>query len=74
MAETKPLFVKVDDYKDVHNVLALTKAKVMEAKEILVRIERLRQEETAETDLWKNEIADVEQRLEFIDRSMFGEQ
>ncbi len=74
MEENRPLFVKIEDYKDVHNILELTKAKVMEAREILARIERLRQEEASETEQWKNEITDVEQRLMFIDRSMFGEQ
>ncbi|HLC66330.1 MAG TPA: hypothetical protein VJK52_01685 [Candidatus Nanoarchaeia archaeon] len=71
--ENKPIFVKIEEYKDIRNILALAQAKLREAREILEEIEKLRHEEGAELELWKNEIEDTEHRTAFIHRSLFGE-
>lgn len=71
--ESKPIFVKIDEYKDIRSILDLAQVKLREAKDVLVQIEKLRHEEAAELELWKNELDDVESRTAFIHRSLFGE-
>lgn len=71
--ESKPIFVKIDEYKDIRQILELVQRKVADARATLGEIERLRHDETAELEMWKASIEDVENRAAFIHRSLFGE-
>lgn len=71
--DNKPIFVKIEEYKDIRNILDLVQTKLQEAKETLEQIEKLRHDEAAELELWRNEMEDVEHRAAFIHQSLFGE-
>lgn len=66
-----PVFVKVDEYKEILDVLELIKAKISEIRGTLSGINDLRSEEDGEVSMWNNTIDDIEKKLEEIDKMMF---
>jgi hypothetical protein len=66
-----PVFVKVDDYKDVLELVDLIKAKLVEARDTINNLYELKNEEDAELDLWNTEIEEIERKINFIDKSLF---
>ncbi|MBW2964099.1 hypothetical protein KY363_01445 [Candidatus Woesearchaeota archaeon] len=70
MDRQAPLFVKVEEYKDVLDVLDLVKNKIKEAKMKIKEINDLKNQEDSELSIWANEITDIERKVEFIDQTM----
>lgn len=66
-----PVYVRIDEYKDVLEVVKMLKGKLEEAKETLAQIQQLRNEEDAELESWKAGLSDVEQKIEHLDSSLF---
>ena len=66
-----PVFVKVDEYKDILDVLDMVKAKIKEIRDVLGNINALRNEEDAELAMWNNTINEIEKKIDSIDRIMF---
>jgi DNA-binding Lrp family transcriptional regulator len=71
MAREVPVFIKVDDYKDVIDVMELIKNKILEANGVLEKIRRLKAEEDAELELWNSNLEDIERKISYIDRTLF---
>ena len=65
------VFVKVDDYKDVLDVLELIKDKVEQAKKTLGDIDELKNEEDSELELWKTTLNELEEKVNNIDHALF---
>lgn len=66
-----PVFVKVDEYKEILDVLDMIKGKMKEIKDTLGSINSLRNEEDAELAMWNNAISEIEKKIESIDKIMF---
>ena len=66
-----PVFVKVDEYKDILDVLEMIRTKIREIKDTLENINRLRNEENAEVNMWNNTLNDIEKKIDAIDKMMF---
>jgi hypothetical protein len=66
-----PVFVKIDDYKDVLDVLDLIKDKLGEAKRTLADINELKNDEDSEIELWSSTLNEIEKKLGDIDRTLF---
>ena len=66
-----PVFVKIDDYKDILDVLDLIKDRLAEAKRTLADLNELKNDEDAELELWSGTLNEIEKKLEDIDRSLF---
>ena len=62
-----PVFVRIDDYKDVTDIMNLAREKLEQAKAILAKIEHITSEENAELESWGSDLADVEHRIEEIE-------
>ncbi len=71
MVEGMPVFIKVDEYKDIIDMIELTQEKVKESRALLEKINELKAEEDAELELWSNSLNVVDKKLDFIDRSLF---
>jgi len=65
-----PIFVKVDDYKDIVDILALTREKVGKAKHILSKLAQIKSQEDDIITGWENRITEVEQNIDEIDRAL----
>lgn len=66
----KAVFVRIDEYKEVIDLFEKLKDKLEKAKETLDKISELKKEEQTEIDLWTNSVAEIEKKLEFIDRAL----
>ncbi|MFQ5621513.1 MAG: hypothetical protein ACE5FT_06760 [Candidatus Nanoarchaeia archaeon] len=63
-----PVYVKVDDCKDVIDILTLTQEKVQKARYLLEKIHELKGEEDAVLAKWKSDLDDVEARVKAVDQ------
>ena len=65
-----PVFVKIEDYKDITDIVELTREKLTQAKDMLGKIAEIKASEDAELAKWADELADVEQKVEDIDKTL----
>jgi|APSaa5957512576_1039674.scaffolds.fasta_scaffold339303_1 hypothetical protein len=70
MNREMPVFVKIEEYKDVLDVLELIKNKIIQAKDVLGKINELKNEEDAELDLWKTSLHEIERRVDELDETL----
>ena len=66
-----PVFVKVEEYKDVIDMMKVLKDKGNEAQGVIDDINNLRDEEDAEISLWTKNLEEVNLKLDFIDDLLF---
>ena len=71
MKAEAPVFVKMDDYKDILDVLDLIKDRLGEAKRTLADINELKNDEDEELELWSSTLNEIEKKLEDINRTLF---
>lgn len=71
MPEPAPVFVKIDEYRDILDVINVIKSKINDARHVLKRINELKAEEDNEVDLWTSNIGEVERKVEMIDKTLF---
>ena len=70
MEQEKSVFVKINEYKEVVDILNLTREKIKGAKLIIEKINRLKAEENAEIEKWHKKLDDITHRVEFIDQTL----
>ena len=71
MDETKaPVFVKIDEYKDIMDIMSLMREKLRQAKFLLDKIAELKAQEDSELATWAKELEDVEARVSTIDKTL----
>lgn len=63
-----PVFVKIDEYRDVVDIVALMREKLSQAKSLLSRIHELKAKEDAELENWSREFEEVESHVLHIDK------
>ncbi|MFH0701102.1 MAG: hypothetical protein V2A62_01560 [Candidatus Woesearchaeota archaeon] len=68
--ERMPVFVKVDEYDEVLNLVKLIRKKIDESKETLLKINELKNEEDHQLEMWQNNLAEVEKKVDFIEHSL----
>ena len=71
MREGAKIFVKIDEYKEILDVLNMLKSKLSEARDTLNKINELKNDEDAELDTWHTELEEVERKVQFIDKALF---
>lgn len=69
--DTMPVFVRIEEYRDVLDIVNMIKNKIEEAKETLGKIHELKNEEDAELELWHTGIEEVERKIMFVDKTLF---
>ncbi len=70
MDERAPVFVKIDEYKDIADIMTLMREKLRQAKFLLDKIAELKTQEDAELATWAKELEDVEARVASVDRTL----
>ncbi len=71
MQKEKNVFIKIEEYNDILDLIALINGKVKEARVILGKINELKNQEDNELSAWKNSLDEVERKLKYIDQSLF---
>lgn len=69
--EEKPLFVKLDNYKQAVNDIEHIKNRLREAEHLLDEVDRIRIEENRELEDWRAEINRLKEKLLDIDKKLF---
>tara|TARA_Y100000310_G_scaffold127071_1_gene126098 strand:- start:1698 stop:1925 length:228 start_codon:yes stop_codon:yes gene_type:complete len=68
--EKMPVFVKVDEYDEVLNIIKVIKSKIDDAKSTLLKINDLKNEEDHQLEMWQNSLSEVEKKIDFVDQSL----
>jgi peptidoglycan hydrolase CwlO-like protein len=71
MERKSQIYVKVDDYKDIVDIVTLLKKKITDARGILNSINNLKNEEDSEIDQWNSNLDEINTKIDFINRSLF---
>ncbi|MBW2998620.1 hypothetical protein KY321_03705 [Candidatus Woesearchaeota archaeon] len=66
-----PVFIKIDKYEDVLDLMNIVRDKVEKAKEVLIKIDDLKRKEDEKINQWKNNILDVESKLQNLNNNLF---
>mgnify|MGYP000117779807 CR=1 FL=1 len=69
--ELMPVFVKIEEYKDVLDVMNMIKNKIIDARDTLGKIYELKNEEDAELELWQAALDEAERKVSFVDKVLF---
>jgi hypothetical protein len=70
MEKGAPVFVKIEEYRDVLDIIALLKDKVKEANGIIENIAQIKAKEDAEIENWQASIDDVEGKIDILSSSL----
>ena len=73
MERKSHIFVKVEDYKDIVDIVTLLKKKIRDARGVVNSINTLKNEEDAEIEQWSSSIDEIEKKIDFINRSLLEE-
>lgn len=71
MEKGMPVFVKINEYNDVLEVIELLNEKLEKAKQVMAKINELKNEEDTELELWSAELDEIEKKLSFVDNNLF---
>ena len=66
----KPVFIKVDDTRDVTLMVSLAKNKLKDARALMDRIQELSRQEASELSAWQRELQVVKNRTENIEKTL----
>ena len=64
------VFVRIDRYRELYDVIRQIRTKLDDAKQVLKKIKDLKSQENSELESWENELATVEQKLSEISGAM----
>ncbi|MDP7323134.1 MAG: hypothetical protein QF632_00055 [Candidatus Woesearchaeota archaeon] len=66
-----PIFVKLEEYKDILDILAMIKTKTNDAKVLLHKINELKKEEESSLTLWQKELEEIDRTVDAIDKMLY---
>ena len=69
-----PVYVKVDEYRTIRDLLDAIKQRLSQARDLLAKVNELKQQEDQQIETWARDIEDVEERLNSIDKSLLEPQ
>ena len=69
--DEKPLFVKIDKYKESIKTIEEIKSKLESAENTLRNLTRIREEEQKEIESWQNSLNEARQKLLKVDKNLF---
>ncbi|MBW2973237.1 hypothetical protein KY346_02500 [Candidatus Woesearchaeota archaeon] len=70
MEQKAPVFVKIEDYKDITEIMALIKEKLDQARFLLSKINEIKKQEDSEIENWTKELEEVTRRIYEIDQAL----
>ncbi|MCA9477562.1 MAG: hypothetical protein KC535_00250 [Nanoarchaeota archaeon] len=71
MEEKSPVFIKIDKYRQVLDVVDVLKKQVDDVRSTLQQIKQLKTQEEEEIRIWEANIAEVEKKILFVDQTLF---
>jgi hypothetical protein len=74
ISESKPIFVKIDKYKEILEIVDVVNKKVAGVKQLLTEFEELRTKEEEELSNWEKNLEDITHKIESIKEELSSEQ
>ncbi len=68
--ESNPVFVKIDKYKDILNIVEVINKKVTGVKQLLEQLTELKNKEEQEITGWENNIQEITKKLEAMQEEL----
>ncbi len=68
--ESKPVFIKINEYNDILDIIALTKSKLQQARTLHDRLSKLHSQEEEHLKQWQEELENVGRNLEELDNTL----
>ncbi len=70
ISESNPVFVKIDKYKDILNIVEVINKKVTGVKQLLSELEELKNKEADEINSWKSNLDQITHKLESMQEEL----
>ncbi len=71
MEDLAPVFVKIDEYKEILDIIDVIKEKTAKAKETIGKINELKSEEDKEIELWSKNLDVITKNIADINKTLF---
>lgn len=71
MEERSPVFIKIEEYRQVLDVVDVLKKQVDEIRQTIDQVKTLRAEEEEELVAWESNVNEIEKKVTFIDQTLF---
>ena len=68
----KPIFVTLTSYKDMVDEIGLMNNILKESEDTVVRVGEFKEDEDKEFNKWESEIRDIQKKLIYVDKALFG--
>ncbi len=66
-----PVFIKIEEYKDILETIELLKLKISHAKKTLENIYEIKSQEDSELKIWQSGLEEIERKINEIDKSLY---
>lgn len=70
MSSTPPIYVKLDQYRELIEVVKVLANKVERAEKALAKIDELREREQSEVEAWRKNLDEVKRRVSSISTTL----
>lgn len=67
MEKQKPIFVRIDDYRDIIDIITLARQKISHARELFEKLSQIKSKEDEEFERWHHELEGIEHSVDDID-------
>ena len=71
MRENAPVFVRIEDYRQMLDVVEMIKKNLAQAKQMLGDLNQLKEQEASEIQSWGEELDRIESKINDMDKLMF---
>ena len=69
--ELNPVFVKIDEYKEVLDIVDVVRMKVEKAKKAVEKLHQLKADEDKELAKWESQLQEVSTKVEDMKKTLF---
>ena len=73
MNESNPVFVKIDKYKEILDIVEIINKKIVNVKQLLSQLEELKNKEEEEIMSWEKNMDEIAQKIESLQEEMSSE-
>ena len=71
MQSSAPIFVKIDNYKEVLDIMDVIKGKLDKAHSLFDKLHELKQKEDQEMNEWKRQLDGITHQVLTVDKTLF---
>jgi len=73
ISESNPIFVKIDKYKEILEVVGVINKKIVNVKQLLSELEALKSKEEDEIMNWEKNMDEITHKIELLKEELTGD-